>query len=84
MAVRQVGQFTFDPETSQLTGPALYLQEQGNARLASILAGADPGFKAICAHAPNPDDVVGLVLVTLQTDYAGWAGMRQFNARLAR
>jgi hypothetical protein len=81
---RTVGRFTYDPATGAITGPAQYLAEQGRARIAAIAAGTDPGFGAIASHMPERGDVVGALLVTLQTDYAGWAGMREFAGRLAR
>ena len=79
----KVGQFELD-EKGVLSGPAAYMKEQGTAKLDRILAGNDAGFNAMTAV--RPDIPVGqMVLVALQTDYAGWVGMRQmFGAARAR
>lgn len=76
----QVGRFIYDEAASTVSGPADYMREQGSARLDAILAGNDPAFNASVQFSPDP---VTAVLVQLQTDYAGWKGLRDFNARLA-
>ena len=75
--ILKVGQFTFDRETGTVTGPADYMKAQGLDRIKSIEAGADVVFNMN----PNSlsDPALG-VLVSLQTDYAAFAGMKQFNA----
>jgi len=77
--VKTVGQFTIDTETCEITGPAAYMEEQGNARLKAILAGEDVVFNMGATRSP---DVFTAVLVSLQTDYAGWKGTRQLLAGL--
>lgn len=77
--VKTVGQFTIDTETGTVTGPADYMNEQGSARLERILSGDDVVFNYGATRSP---DVFTAVLVSLQTDYAGWKGTRQLLAGL--
>lgn len=77
--VHEVGRFTFDDETGVVEGPAEYMNERGSARLKSILDGTDVLFNYGCHKSPN---VYVAVLVSLQTDYAGWAGTRNLLARV--
>lgn len=79
MTTKTVGQFTY--ANGQLSGPAEYMREQGNARVDSILAGTDVLFNMGREFQP---DSVTLLLVTLQTDYAGWKGTRELLAGLGR
>ena len=58
-----------------LSGPAEYMREQGDAKLARILAGNDTVFNMTAQFSP---DMETAILVALQTDFAGWLGMRQF------
>jgi hypothetical protein len=74
-----VGRFYI--EGGALYGPALYMQEQGDAKLAGILAGTDTVFNMTSHLSP---DIYTAILVALQTDYAGWAGMRQLINDLTR
>jgi hypothetical protein len=67
-----VGQFTLD--NSNLSGPATYMDEQGNKLLDKILEGNDPIFNTTAHLSP---DVETAILVRLQTDYAGWKGFKQ-------
>ena len=76
-----VGAFTYEDEV--VTGPAEYMRERGNARLAKILAGEDTVFNAGCQFSPGSDTAT-LVLTSLQTDYANWLGSRSLLERLAR
>ncbi len=69
---KTVGRFYI--EDGALYGPALYMQEQGDAKLAGILAGTDTVFNMTAHYSP---DLETAILVALQTDYAGWAGARQ-------
>ena len=71
---KQAGRFTMTD--GMLQGPAEYMQEQGNAKLDRILAGTDAGFNAMQSFQP---DTELLILVALQTDYAGWHGMKTFR-----
>lgn len=73
-----VGRFTFDAEDSTVSGPADYIRSEQYQRLiAEIEGGRNHTFRAACEHSP---DFVTALLVTIQTDYAGFAGMQQFNA----
>lgn len=74
---KTVGKFTFDHATGSVEGPADYMADRGFARIASIEAGDDPVFNMNPNSAYDP--ALGM-MVSLQTDYAGWNGMRQFNA----
>jgi hypothetical protein len=76
-----VGRFTYDPETGTVSGPAEYMREQGNARIAQIERGGSVADQMIIGRAPNV--VVG-ILVVLQTDYAGWHGSKVFFQGVAR
>ncbi len=71
-----VGRFTLDGNT--LTGPQQYMREQGDARLANMLAGNDPVFNASAHLSPNIETAI---LVWLQTDYAAWAGAQELQGR---
>jgi len=77
--VKTVGQFTFNTETNVVEGPAEYMREQGSARLERIMSGNDVVFNMGVTRSP---DVYTAVLVSLQTDYAGWKGTRQLLAGL--
>jgi hypothetical protein len=72
MAFIVVGQFTY--EDGILLGPRDYMLEQGNALLDKILAGEDTIFNLTEDESP---DVETAILVRLQTDYAGWLGLKQ-------
>jgi len=69
---KEVGKFKI--EDGALYGPAQYMEEQGDARLAEILAGNNTVFNMTAGLSP---DVETAVLVNLQTDYAGWLGVNQ-------
>lgn len=75
-----VGRFTLTSDDS-LLGPADYMREQGNAKLDAMIAGNDPAFNIALNYQP---DYRRCLLVMLQTDYAGWKGMRQFVGALER
>ena len=77
MAAKMVGQFTY--EDGILCGPKQYVEEKGNALLDKILAGEDTIFNMTKAHSP---DVETAILVRLQTDYAGWLGLKQAESWL--
>jgi len=72
MALKVVGYFTL--EDGILCGPRDYMEEQGNALLDKTLAGNDPIFNLTKDQSP---DVETAILVRLQTDYAGWLGLKQ-------
>jgi len=66
---KEVGRFTL--ENGMLSGPHAYMNDQGNAKLDGILDGKDVVFNSV-AH----PDFETAILVALQNDYAGWAGMK--------
>lgn len=72
MAVKVVGQFNYDE--GNLSGPRDYMEAQGNALLDQILAGEDTIFNLTQDQSP---DIETAILVRLQTDYAGWLGLKQ-------
>jgi len=72
MALKVVGYFTL--ADGILCGPRDYMEEQGNALLDKTLAGNDPIFNLTKDQSP---DVETAILVRLQTDYAGWLGLKQ-------
>lgn len=74
-----VGRFTYNKETNEVSGPAEYMEERGFAKLDAIMAGTDVLFNFGCVKSPS---VEVAVLVSLQTDYAGWKGTRQLLAGL--
>ncbi|MCC6355998.1 MAG: hypothetical protein IT577_19095 [Verrucomicrobiae bacterium] len=70
------GRFSFDPATGAITGPAGYMQSESyTRRMAAITEGRDTvtsfGYS-------QHGDLIKAVLVSLQTDYASWKGMRDF------
>jgi hypothetical protein len=74
------GRFSYDPATGAVTGPADYMASEHYARrMAAITEGRDAvtGF-GYAQHG----DLIKAVLVSLQTDYAAWKGMRDFGRRL--
>ena len=74
---KTVGKFHIIDGT--LYGPAAYMREQGNAKLDNILAGTDAAFNICAGFSPDAETAI---LVALQTDYAGWLGMKQLCASL--
>ncbi len=76
----EVGKFTFDPTDGTITGPAAYMRSDDYRRcVQSITAGTSHTFRACCEHSPSFEVAL---LVTIQTNYAGWHGMETFNRRL--
>lgn len=75
--VTTVGAFTFDSATSEVTGPAEYIRSAEYRRcVASIEGGTSHCFRAAMEHSPNLETAL---LVTIQTDYAGWRGLQTFR-----
>ena len=72
MPLKSCGQFSM--EDSVLTAPRTYMEEQGNALVDKILAGEDVIFNMTSGQSP---DVETAILVRLQTDYAGWIGLKE-------
>lgn len=74
----EVGRFTYDTETSVITGPAAYMQSVEYRRcIAKIEDGTSVVFNAGMEHSPNLETAL---LVTIQTDFAAWHGYQQFIA----
>lgn len=69
--IKRVGRFEIEGDV--LRGPADYMRESGDARLAKIHAGTDLVFNAGLAQG---SDVETALLVSLQTDFAAWHGMK--------
>lgn len=87
MKNQTVGQFTFSD--GKVAGPEAYMKAQGSALLASISAKRSLSFPRILegvmseprnAHLDSLDQFVLAILITVQTDYAGWKGMAEFNS----
>ena len=74
-----VGEFQYDPAKNSIIGPKHYLDEQGEALLQRITTGDDLIFNITATQSP---DVMTAILVRLQTDYAGWLGMKRLFAEL--
>ena len=74
-----VGRFTFDPASQQISGPAEFMRTVGSTKLDAITSGRDAGFNAMLAAAPKDTGLTMLVLVAMQTAFAGWLGMKQFE-----
>ncbi len=72
MTLKVIGRFTL--EDGILCGPRDYMEEQGNALLDKILVGEDTVFNMTADQSP---DIETAILVRLQTDYAGWLGLKQ-------
>jgi hypothetical protein len=75
MSAVTCGKFSY--ENGALSGPAKYMKERGNNRLDDIVSGNDAAFNAMAATGMQSDPIM-LVMVAMQTDYAGWVGMEQF------
>lgn len=69
-----VGRFTFNPETASIEGPGDYMADKGNALIDQITSGNDTIFNMTAHMSPS---VEMAVLVRLQTDFAGYVGMKQ-------
>lgn len=69
------GRFSCNPNTGTVIGPAEYMAERYASRMESINSGKDVVFNFGLAQHGN---TVMAVLVSLQTDYAAWSGMKRF------
>ena len=72
MTLKVVGHFTL--ENGLLCGPRDYMEAQGNLLLDKILEGEDTIFNMTKDQSP---EIETAILVRLQTDYAGWLGLKQ-------
>ena len=70
----------FELNDGILSGPADYMNEQGNALVDSIVAGQDLIFNTTTHLSPNVETAI---LVRLQTDFAGWLGLKQTESWLS-
>lgn len=74
-----VGRFSYDRPSSTISGPAEYMKDR-QAFLSALSSGnLTTGQRACLAAAPVGSDPAVLLLVLVQTDYAAWLGMRQFE-----
>ena len=64
----------FEYRDDKVIGPSRYMEERGNTKVDLIATGEDETFKRNAEFCP---DMVTCLLVTLQTDYAGWRGEQQ-------
>jgi len=80
MPTKTVGKFSFDEDTQEVAGPASYMAEKYDAEIAGILAGNDAVFNMTANLSPDP---ITAILVHLQTDYAGYVGMKQVEGWIA-
>jgi hypothetical protein len=78
MSTITVGRFTYDEEANTILGPQDYMNERFDTFMADLFAGRSAAFN----YAPRGTDPVRDALVAVQTDYAGWVGMRQFTRQL--
>jgi hypothetical protein len=75
---RTVGRFSFDPFTCTVTGQADYLASaRYAARKAKIAGGQDAVFNYAVRNMGS--DPVSAILVSLQTDFAAFEGIRPFT-----
>jgi len=74
MAKLTVGKFIGDTETFAIEGPADYMTEQFPSAKATIEAGKNPVVNYGTTHGYP---LFQTVLVAIQTDYAGWLGMKE-------
>lgn len=75
MSTINVGRFSMTDEWS-ISGPSDFMSEKGSALIKSIGAGTDTVFNMSASLSP---DLRTAVLVRLQTEFAGWKGMRDFE-----
>lgn len=69
-----VGEFTYHAETETISGPKAYVEE---GHLARVVAEVAAGTKASFNHNPHAaTHPIRSLLVSVQTDYAGWRGYR--------
>ena len=74
---KKIGAFII--KDGQISGPADYMKEQGSALLQKILKAKDEVFNMTCHLSPDVETAIG---VRMQTDYAGWHGMKSFASKL--
>jgi hypothetical protein len=72
----KVGQFSY--ENGVLSGPEAYMTERWEMLKAKIFDGKSALFEQAVERSPNIETAL---LVTVQTDYAGWLGTRELLRR---
>ena len=77
----KIGAFQYDQENKTVSGPAAYMQERGNGLVDAISRGEDESLNNTAHYSPSP---VVAVLVRLQTDYAGWLGIKQLETAFSK
>jgi len=76
----EVGVFQYNPETKSLAAPADYMLARGDAKLEEILSGKSAVVQVGFSVAGKGKHATErLILVALQTDYAGWLGLRSMR-----
>lgn len=73
---RTVGSFIYTNETGQISGPADYMNTRFKDRMTKIYAGQD---SVVNYGLSDGREIISLVLVSLQTDYASFLGMKSFG-----
>ncbi len=74
MTTTTVGEFTYDTETGKVSGPAAYMKSEHYSDWKTrFVSGRDVVFNA-GAGGLSPSVEVAM-LVSLQTNYAGWHGL---------
>ncbi len=73
---RQVGSFSYNNETGLISGPADYMTTRFQDRMSDIYAGRN----AVVNYGLSEGrEIISLVLVSLQTDYSAFLGMKSFG-----
>lgn len=77
-STRQVGSFFYNNQTAQISGPADYMTTRFQERMTKIYAGKDT---VVNYGLSQGQEIISLILVSLQTDYAAFLGMKSFNTQ---
>lgn len=73
---RQVGSFFYNNQTAQISGPADYMTNRFQEKMTKIYAGRDT---VVNFGLGQGQEIISLILVSLQTDYAAFLGMKSFS-----
>lgn len=73
---RQVGSFFYNNQTAQISGPAEYMTTRFQAKMEKIYAGRDT---VVNFGLGQGQEIISLIMVSLQTDYAAYLGMKSFS-----
>ena len=71
--MRTIGNFQID-DNGIITGPKAYMASENYRETKARL---ERGDSAIIMAAPNGSDILALIGVVFQTDYAAWLGMER-------